>query len=471
VSYTSASAIGFRSERGPILISVMLSTGLVAIDATVLATAIPTIVRELGGFELFPWLFSVYLLGQSVTTPIYAKLSDSFGRKPVLLVGITVFLLGSVLCGVAWNMPALIVSRAVQGVGAGAVLPTSMTIVGDIYTLEERSRVQGYLASVWAMSAVIGPVLGGVFSQLGIWRGVFLINIPLCVIAAWMLARYYHEDVERRRRKVDYLGAALLACAMTLLILAILGGGQSWAWSSAPSITAFAVGGVLMVVFLLVEHRAAEPILPLWVFSRRLLLSTTIVSLGVGAILLGLTSYVPTYLEGSLGVQPVLAGLALAALTLGWPMSASVAGRCYLALGFKKTAMIGSAMVIIAAAVLVATAHTPNIGVVASVCFVIGAGMGLLAVPTLVAAQSSVDWNERGVVTGNNMFARSLGSAVGVAIFGAIANAIFGPGDVHSLGAAVITAGAAAVFVGVLVVAVATALAVVAMPRTPPPIP
>jgi multidrug resistance protein len=225
VSSTSASAIGFRSERGPILVSVMLSTGLVAIDATVLATAIPTIVRELGGFELFPWLFSVYLLGQAVTTPISAKLSDSFGRKPVLLVGIAVFLVGSVLCGVAWNMPALIVSRAVQGIGAGAVQPTSMTIVGDIYTLEERSRVQGYLASVWAMSAVIGPVLGGVFSQLGIWRGVFLINIPLCVIAAWMLARYYHEDVERRRRKVDYLGAALLACAMTLLILAILGGG------------------------------------------------------------------------------------------------------------------------------------------------------------------------------------------------------------------------------------------------------
>ena len=171
----------------------MLSTGLVAIDSTVLATAVPSIVGELGGFHQFPWLFSAYLLGQAVTTPIYAKLSDVFGRKPILLLGIALFLLGSILCAAAWNMLALIVFRAVQGLGAGAVQPTAMTIVGDIYTLAERARVQGYLASVWAISSVVGPMLGGVFSQLGIWRGVFLINIPLCLLAAWMFHRHFHE--------------------------------------------------------------------------------------------------------------------------------------------------------------------------------------------------------------------------------------------------------------------------------------
>ena len=176
------------------------------------------------------------------------------------------------------------------------------------------------------------------FSQLGIWRGVFLINIPLCLVAAWMLNRHYHETIERRRRKIDYLGALLLACAMTSLILAILGGGQSWPWVSAPSICAFSVGGVMLAAFVLVERRVAEPILPLWVYSRRLLCSTTIVALGVGAILMGLTSYVPTYLEGSLRVKPVIAGLALAALTLGWPATASIAGRLYLRWGFKRTA-------------------------------------------------------------------------------------------------------------------------------------
>jgi multidrug resistance protein len=446
----------------------MLSTGLVAIDSTVLATAVPSIVGELGGFHQFPWLFSAYLLGQAVTTPIYAKLSDVFGRKPILLLGIALFLLGSVLCAVAWNMLALIVFRAVQGIGAGAVQPTAMTIVGDIYTLAERARVQGYLASVWAVSSVVGPLLGGAFSQLGIWRGVFLINIPLCLLAAWMFHRHFHETISPRDRTVDSLGALLLASAMTSLVLGVLGGGQSWAWASAPSISAFAGGAVLLAAFVLVERRATEPILPLWVFSRRLLCATTIVAFGVGAILMGLTSYVPTYLEGSLRVRPVVAGLALAALTIGWPATAAVAGRFYLRWGFKATAAIGSTLVIAGATVLVAMAHRPNVFIVAVVCLVIGAGMGLLAVPTLIAAQSSVDWNERGVVTGNNMFARSLGSAIGVAVFGAVANSIFGPGDVHSIGPAAIQSGSAAVFTGVLVVAVATAVAVVAMPRTPP---
>ncbi|MDT5178507.1 MAG: hypothetical protein QOJ95_2705 [Mycobacterium sp.] len=463
----SSAAVGFRSDRGPVLISVMLSTGLVAIDSTVLATAVPSIVGELGGFHQFPWLFSAYLLGQAVTTPIYAKLSDVFGRKPILLLGIALFLAGSILCAAAWNMLALIIFRAVQGLGAGAVQPTAVTIVGDVYTVAERARVQAYLASVWAISSVVGPMLGGVFSQLGIWRGVFLINIPLCLVAAWMFNRHFHETATPRRRSVDVLGALLLASAMTSLVLGALGGGQSWAWDSAPSIGAFTAGMVLMVAFVLVERRAAEPILPMWVFSRRLLCATTIVAFGVGAILMGLTSYVPTYLEGSLQVRPLVAGLALAALTLGWPATAAIAGRLYLRWGFKNTAIAGVVLVIAGATALAVTAHRPNVAVVAVACFVIGGGMGLLAVPTLIAAQSSVEWEERGVVTGNNMFARSLGSAVGVAIFGAIANSIFGPGDIRSIGSAAIQSGAGAVFIGVLIVAVSTALAVAAMPRTP----
>src|ERR1700712_3811847 len=239
LSSTSTAEVGFRSERGPVLISVMLSTGLVAIDSTVLAPAIPSIWGGRGGFHQFPWLFSAYLLGQAVTTPIYAKLSDVFGRKSILLLGIALFLVGSVLCAVAWNMLALIVFRAVQGLGAGAVQPTAMTIVGDIYTVAERARVQGYLASVWAISSVVGPLLGGVFSQLGIWRGVFLINIPLCLLAALMLPRHLHEVIEPRKRSVEAVGAILLAVAMRSLVLAILGGGQSWEWTSAPSISAF----------------------------------------------------------------------------------------------------------------------------------------------------------------------------------------------------------------------------------------
>jgi MFS family permease len=462
------SDVGFRSERGPILISLMMTTALVAIDATVLATAIPTIVKELGDFTLFPWLFSVYLLAQAVTVPIYAKLSDVIGRKPIILVGIGLFLLGSILCGFAWSMPALIAFRAVQGLGAGAVQPMSITIVGDIYTVAERARMQGYLASVWGISSVVGPTLGGLFSQLGVWRGVFFINLPLCIVAGWMIIRHFHETVEHRQHKVDYLGAVLLTASMTLLILAVLSGGQAWAWDSWQSIGAFVLGGVLLVAFVLAERRASEPILPLWVFSRRLLLTTTLIALGVGAIIIGLTSYVPTYLEGSLGVGPLVAGFALAALTIGWPISAAfISGRLYLRLGFRNTSLIGIAVVLAGVITLAIFAFMPSVVLVASCCFIIGVGMGLLAVPSLVAAQSSVPWNERGVVTGTNMFARSIGSAVGVAIFGAIANAIFGSNSASGLAPSVITAGSAAVFLAVVVVAVATVGATLWMPRTP----
>jgi multidrug resistance protein len=183
VSATSA-GVGLRSERGPVLLGVMLSTALVAIDATVIATAVPSVVAELGGFSQFPWLFSAYLLAQAVTVPVFGKLADVFGRKPVMLVGIGLFLLGSVLCGAAWSMESLIVFRAVQGLGAGAVQPMSMTIVGDVYSVAERAKVQGYIASVWGVSSVVGPTLGGVFSEYTSWRWIFFVNVPLCLVAA-----------------------------------------------------------------------------------------------------------------------------------------------------------------------------------------------------------------------------------------------------------------------------------------------
>ena len=461
------SAIGFRSERGPILIALMLTMGVVAVEATVLATAVPTIVGDLGDFALFPWLFSVYLLAQAVTVPIYAKLSDIFGRKPIILVGIGLFLAGSILCGFAWNMPALIVFRALQGLGAGAVMPMTITIAGDIYTIAERAKAQGYLAAVWGISSVVGPTLGGVFSQLEIWRGIFFINVPLCLLAAWMLIRSFKEEVHKRDHRIDYAGAALLTVSMSLLILGVLQGGVSWAWDSWQSIGSFTVGGLLLATFVLVQTRAAEPVLPLWVFSRRLLLTTTLISLGVGAILIGLTSYVPVYLEGSIGVPPLAAGLALAALTIGWPISGAFAGRFYLRIGFKSTALLGLAVALVGATVLAVTASSPSVALVATACFVIGLGLGVVATPTLIAAQASVEWGDRGVVTGTNQFARAIGSAVGAAVFGAIANAAFGSGA--DVPAAAIISGGSAVFVAVAVVGVATLGAVVAMPATPVP--
>lgn len=463
---TTAEGVGFRSERGPILIALMLTTGLVAIDSTIVATAVPSIVGDIGGFSSFPWVFSVYLLAQAVSVSIYAKLSDMLGRKPIIMIGIGLFLLGSVLCGFAWSMPALILFRVVQGLGAGAVQPMAITIAGDIYTLEERAKAQGYLASVWAISSVVGPTLGGVFSSLGIWRGIFFVNVPLCLLAAWMLQRTFHEKIQRTRHTVDYLGASLLTASLSLLILGVLEGGQAWAWNSIPGVGAFAVGGLLLVAFIFAERRAAEPVLPPWVFSRRLLLTTSLVSFGVGAMILGLTSYVPTYLEGAIGVSPIFAGLALAALTIGWPISASQSGRFYLRIGFRSTALIGIVLAVIGALLMVLVAHTPNVFFVGGASFVVGLGLGLIATPTLIAAQSSVEWNERGVVTGTNLFSRSVGSALGVAVFGAVANGIYAQTSNGDRTPAVIVAASSAVFIAVVVVALLVVVAVVAMPRS-----
>ncbi|YCQ22569.1 MFS transporter [Arthrobacter sp. Z1-9] len=442
----------------------MLSTGLVAIDSTIVATSVPSIVRDVGGFESFPWLFSAYLLAQAVSVPIYGKLSDMVGRKPIILAGIGLFLLGSILCGIAWSMPALIAFRALQGLGAGAVLPVSITIAGDIYSVEERAKVQGYLASVWAVSSVVGPSLGGIFSSLGIWRGIFLVNIPLCLLAGWMLLRTLHENVERAKHRVDYAGAALLAGSLSLLILGALQGGQAWEWNSPVGIGVFAGGAVLLALFLLVERRAAEPVLPTWVISRRLLGTTALVSFGVGAVMIGLTSYVPTFLEGALSTSPLIAGLALAALTLGWPISASQAGRLYLRIGFKPTALIGIAVTVAGLLVLTLTSATPNVMLIAISCFVVGLGLGLVATPTLISAQSSVEWNERGVVTSTNMFARSIGSALGVAVFGAIANSVYANTAGGTGEPSAVVAASGAVFLAALAAGLLTVAAVLAMP-------
>ncbi|GAB3597637.1 MFS transporter [Microbacterium tumbae] len=457
-------SVGLRSERGPVLGALMLATGLIAIDATILATAVPSIVRDLGSYQQFPWLFSVYLLAQAVSVPIYSRFADTVGRKPIILLGIGLFLIGSVLCGFAGSMTTLIVFRIVQGLGAGAVAPMSMTIVGDIYTVAERAKVQGYIASVWAISSVVGPALGGIFAQLDAWRWIFWVNVPLCLVAGWMLLRRYHEEKQTRRHRVDYTGAVLLTLGLTGLILGMLEGGNAWAWLSLPSALCFGVGALSLVVFALVERRAAEPIVDLRLAARPLILTTTLVSLGVGALMIGVTSFAPAYLEGSIGIAPLLSGLAVAALTLGWPLSAANAGRLFLRIGFRRTALIGMGITSVAAIALAAVAPWPDPYAVAGIAFVLGFGLGWTASPTLIAAQSSVGWGERGAVTGMNAFARSAGSAVGVAVFGAISNSVIarggGPQDPPTIVSASFW-----VFVGAAAVAVLTLFAAFFMPR------
>ncbi|GIM88606.1 MFS transporter [Paractinoplanes toevensis] len=455
--------VGLRSERGPVLAAVMLTTALVAIEGTIIATAVPSIVKDIGGFTEFPWLFSIFLLAQAVSVPIYGKLNDLFGRKPVILWGIGLFLVGSILCGVAWAMGPLIAFRIVQGLGAGAILPTTITIVGDLYSVRERAKVQGYVASVWGVASVVGPTLGGVFSEYVSWRWIFFVNIPLCLLAAGVFVRFFHERVERGHPVIDYRGAGLLALGLALVILGALEGGQAWAWNSPASLLILGTGLASLTAFVLVERRAASPVLPLWIFRRRLLVSSGLISVGIGAILYGLSSYVPTYVQDVLGAGPLIAGFALATLTLGWPITGSQAGRIYLRLGFRACALIGTSLVVVGCALLLLLGGTSPVWEVALFCLVIGLGMGLTASPTLIAAQSSVGWSERGVVTASNIFLRSLGSAVGVAVFGAVANATVGSGPVDP---AALTTAVHRIFIGLVIVAVVIAALAVLIPRS-----
>jgi EmrB/QacA subfamily drug resistance transporter len=460
--FVSGNGIGLRSERGPVLAAVMLSTGLVAIDSTIIATAVPSIVRDIGGFAQFPWLFSIYLLAQAVSVPIYGKVSDLFGRKPVILWGIGLFMIGSIMCGAAWNVWLLIAFRVVQGLGAGAIMPTTITIVGDLYSVQERAKVQGYIASVWGIASVVGPTLGGVFSEYVSWRWIFFVNVPLCLLAAGMIARGFQEKVTRGRPAIDYRGAALLTTGLTLVILGVLEGGQAWAWDSPASIAILVIGVAALVAFGIVERTATEPVLPLWVFRRRLLITSGLTSAGVGAILLGLSSYVPTYVQDVLGTGPLVAGFALATLLVGWPIAGSQSGKVYLRLGFRGCALIGSSIVLLGSAMMLLLGRHSSVFEVAASCLVIGLGMGLTAAPTLIAAQASVGWGDRGVVTANNIFLRSLGSSVGVAVFGAIANATIGSDQPDP---ARLTTAVHHIFIGLVIIAALMIVMVALMPR------
>lgn len=459
-----------RDEHTPVLLALMNTMGLVAMDSTILATVVPSIVADLHDYDQFPWLFSIYLLTQAVTVPVYGKIADMYGRKPLLLFGVGAFLLGSLMGGAAWNMGFLILARAVQGVGAGAISAMSMTVVGDLYTLEQRGRVQGYMASVWAISAVLGPTLGGVFAQFGSWRWIFLLNVPLALLSFVLLVRGYHEHLERHRHRLDYLGATVLTLGLTALILGVLEGGGLWPWLSWQSAAIFALGFGCLAALVPIERRAAEPVIDFDLLRRRLVITTTLVGFFIGAMTMGLTSFIPAYLQASRGLAPILAGLAVATMTLGWPLASTYSSRLYLSRGFRTCVSLGTVIALVGSAVLTATAPWPDALVVGAACFVVGVGLGLAAAPSLIAAQNSVGWAERGQVTALNGLARTAGSAIGVAVFGALSNAVIAAhGGAQS--APAIVAATQAVFVGVVVTALALALMARLMPAEPAPSP
>ncbi|MGH8151548.1 MAG: MDR family MFS transporter [Rhodanobacteraceae bacterium] len=410
-------------SRGWILAALMCTMMLAAMDTTIVSTAIPQIVGDLGGFRLFSWVFSIYLLAQTVTIPVYGKLSDLFGRKPVLIAGTLVFLAGSTASSGAWNMLSLIVFRAVQGFGAGAIVATTTTLAGDLYSVRERAVVEGWLSSVWGIAAIVGPLLGGALAEYASWRWVFLVNLPIGALAIALIGSFLREQFDRRRPRIDYAGAALVLAAVGTFIFGLLQGGQAWPWLSAESLAVFAVTLVLLVAVVWVERRAAEPVMPGWLWRYRVLAGPNLATLGMGLVMIAPEAYLPTFSQSVQGLGAIAAGMVLASMSIGWPTASALSGRLYMRIGFRDAALAGAVLLVMASLGFIWIPEPQPVWAVVLDQVALGAGFGLMSTPLLVGQQSVVGWEQRGVVTGANMFARYLGQSLGAALFGAIFNA------------------------------------------------
>jgi EmrB/QacA subfamily drug resistance transporter len=406
------------THRALVFTALLLAMFMSAIEVTIVATAMPSISAELGGFELYSWVFSSYLLVQAVTIPIFGKLSDLVGRKPVFIGGVVVFLLGSVACGFAGTMATLIVFRFLQGLGAGAVQPVITTLAADLYPLEERGRVQGYISGLWGASSILGPLAGGLIVHSIGWPWIFWINLPFGIAAIVLIVIYLHEGVEPEARRIDYAGASLLLAGVGSLMLGLT---QAGAWGLRAVLPLFAAFVIALLLFVRQERRAPDPLMHMGLWGSALFRYANVATLTSGIMMIGLITFLPTYVQGVLGGSALLAGFALSAMTLGWPMAAFYAGKHIIDIGVPRLVRAGGAC-LLAGSLVIATlapygALPAGIG-----SFVIGIGMGLVGSTSLVAIQSSVPWNQRGVATASNMLMRILGNALGAALFGGVLN-------------------------------------------------
>jgi EmrB/QacA subfamily drug resistance transporter len=448
------------SRRRLVLAASLMSTFMVAVESTIVATAMPTIIADLGGFRLFSWVFAAYLLTQAVSIPVYGRLADLYGRKRIFFFGAGVFLAGTTLCGFAGSMPALILFRAVQGLGGGAIQPIAVTILGDIYTPAERARVQAYSSTVFGVSAIAGPALGAFIVVHLHWALVFWFNLPVGAAAIVMFALFFEERVQKRQHRIDWLGGVLLTAGVGALLLALV-----QARSLGLLSLAVAASG-LAALALLARHeaRTPEPLVPYRLWRNRVIALGNLGTLATGAAMMGVSAFLPTFVQGVMGRSPGVAGFALGCQSVSWTFGTIGAARIMVRSSYRMSAVIGGIWLIAGGTLLALLQPTSGIAWAVAASLVMGVGIGFCNPVFLVSIQASVGWEARGAATGSIMFMRMIGQSLGAAVFGAIVNiAVYSrlpdagdavnrllePGLRHGLGAAQTAALANAVAAGV----------------------
>jgi EmrB/QacA subfamily drug resistance transporter len=396
-----------------------MATFMAAVESTIIATAMPSVVADLGGFSLFSWAFSAYLLTQAVSIPVYGRLADIHGRKRLFFAGAFLFTAGSILCGFATSMPVLIACRAIQGFGAGGVQPMATTILGDIYSPTERARVQGLVSSVFGVSAVLGPSLGAFLVQHIGWPSVFWVNLPIAVAAIAMIAAFLDEHVTPRQHRVDYAGSALLMLSVGAVMLLLVQGG-----SLDVSVVLISVAVALLAGAVLAWHEAriTEPMLPLELWRDPIIVTGSLGSCIAGAVMMGISAFLPAYVQGVLGRSPAMAGAVLGVMSVTWALASFGAGRLMVRTSYRRSAMCGALALIAGCGVLITL--TPDRGPLwaGTGSLLIGIGMGLSNTTFIVSVQAAVPWQRRGAATSSMMFLRFIGQAFGAASFGAVLN-------------------------------------------------
>jgi len=411
-------------RRWLIVIGVMTGMAIAALEATVVGTAMPTVIASLGGIAHYSWVFSAYLVTSTVTVPVWGKLSDLYGRRLLYQIGIGIFLLGTLLSGMSTSMTELIIFRAIQGLGAGALIPLGMTIIGDTFTLQERAKMQAYFSGVWGLSSVVGPIVGGFITDQISWRWVFWVNLPIGVIAAIIIGFALKEPKRTQKPSIDYLGAATLMIAISLLMLALVEGGKSLSTLESPENLAFIIGSiVLMGVFVWIERRATDPLIPFQLFRNKTIAVATIAGFLSGIAMFGGISFIPLFAQGALGMTATQAGSLLTPLMLSWVLMSVLVGRLILKIGYRGITIFGFG-VLTTGFVMLSMFHrgTPTYWLYLDLVMT-GAGLGLTMLTLLIAVQQAVDRPQLGIATSLNQFSRAIGGALGVAILGAVLTA------------------------------------------------